>query len=76
MRTPNIAQDAPARKPLWFSLPDVARRLRLPTDRVLSLVRTNQVRGRLVGGRRWFVHADELARFRQRYRCGSGGRAA
>jgi hypothetical protein len=52
----------------WLALPDVARRLSLSTERVLSLIRTGQLDARLVAGRRWFVHVNALERFRDRHR--------
>ena len=50
-------------------LAEVARRLRLPFDRVLSLVRTHQLEATLVSNCRWFVPANELARYRRNRRA-------
>src|SRR2546425_219268 len=60
----------------YIPLPKVARQLGLSFERALHLVRTHQLPGQLVGGARWFVRAEDLARYQLLRGLGSRGRAA
>jgi hypothetical protein len=56
------------RDSVWVALPVVARRLGLPRQRVLNLIRDRQLDAKLVGGVRWFVAADAITAYRRSQR--------
>jgi len=63
------AIDAPARsRPFWVPLSVAAYWLRLPSHRVLTLIKTGRLVGRLVGARWWVSTANVRALARQRRR--------